>query len=113
AIDAFDAEIARLERSIEAVRGGALLDALVDSREDAESGWYWRLDEVPDSTESRYLYELLSTHGFQEALKNYRDLQLLIRNLDTWSTSLGAFDDILDTRRRAFEQRLPPIEERL
>src|SRR5690606_21403535 len=53
------------------------------------------------------------THGFQESLKNYRDLQLLVRNLDTWSESLGAFDDIIDTRRRAFEQRLPPIEERL
>ena len=113
AIDAFDAEIARIERSIAAVRGGALLDALVDSRQDDASGWYWRLDAVPDSPESRYLYELLSTHGFQEALKNYRDLQLLLRNLDAWSASLGAFDDILDTRLRAFEQRLPPIEERL
>ena len=113
AIAAFDAEIARLDRSIESVRDGALLDALVDSREDDESGWYWRLEEIPDSAESRYLYELLSTHAFQEALKNYRDVQLLIRNLDTWTASLGAFDDILDTRRRAFEQRLPPIEERL
>ena len=113
AIEAFDREIARLEGSIEAVRTGALLDALVDSREDGASGWYWRLDAVPDSPESRYLYELLSTHGFQESLKNYRDLQLLVRNLDTWSESLGAFDDIIDTRRRAFEQRLPPIEERL
>jgi len=113
AIDAFDAEIARIERSIAAVRSGALLETLVDSRQDDASGWYWRLDAVPDSAESRYLYELLSTHGFQEALKNYRDLQLLIRNLDAWSASLGAFEDILDTRRRAFEQRLPPIEERL
>src|SRR5690606_16041881 len=62
---------------------------------------------------SRYLYELLSSHGFQESLKNYRDLGLLIRNLDGWTESLAAFDDILDTRRRAFEQRLPPVEAQL
>jgi chromosome segregation ATPase len=32
------------------------------------------------------------------------------RNLDRWEESLGAFDDILDTRQRAFEQRLPSID---
>lgn len=113
AIDAFDEEIGRIERSIEAVRNGALLEALVRSDENAASGWYWQLDAVPDSTESRYLYELLSTHPLQESLKNYRDLGLLVRTLDEWVGSLDAFDDILDTRRRAFEQRLPPIEARL
>jgi chromosome segregation ATPase len=34
----------------------------------------------------------------------------LNRNLDRWTESLGAFDDILDTRQRAYEQRLPTID---
>jgi hypothetical protein len=32
------------------------------------------------------------------------------RNLDHWAESLGAFDDILDTRQRAYVQRLPSID---
>src|SRR5690606_36470240 len=58
----------------------------------------------------RYLYELLSTHAFQESLKNFRDLKLLIENLDRWKESLSAFEDILDTRWLAFERRRPVID---
>ena len=31
------------------------------------------------------------------------------RNLAHWSESLGAFDDILDTRQRAYQQRRPNV----
>ncbi len=65
---------------------------------------------IPDSVESRYLYELMASNRFQEGLKNYRDLLQLNRNLDRWVESLGAFDDILDTRQRAYVQRLPNID---
>jgi hypothetical protein len=34
-------------------------------------------------------------------------------NLTRWTQSLGAFDDILDTRERAYVQRLPAIEDSL
>ncbi|HEX6999200.1 MAG TPA: tetratricopeptide repeat protein [Gammaproteobacteria bacterium] len=109
AIAAFDAEIARLQSSIEAVRRGQLIDQLL-GRDPNASGWYWRLEDVPDTVESRYLYELLATHRFQEGLKNYRDLLYLDANLDRWQQSLGAFDDILDTRERAYRERLPVVE---
>src|SRR5690606_16522775 len=77
------------------------------------AGRYWRLVAVPNTPQSRSLSELLSTHGFQEALKNHRDLVLLIENLDRWAESLSAFDDILDTRQLAFEHRLPVIDSSL
>ncbi|HEY8520742.1 MAG TPA: tetratricopeptide repeat protein [Gammaproteobacteria bacterium] len=112
AIAAFDAEIARLTSAIEAVRRGELIGQLL-GRDPHASGWYWRLEDVPDSVESRYLYELLATHRFQEGLKNYRDLLYLDANLDRWQQSLGAFDDILDTRERAYRARLPVVEESL
>jgi hypothetical protein len=113
AIEAFNGEIERLTRSIEAIRNGELVTELLGRHADAtndSSGWYWRLDRVPDSIESRYLYELLASHQFQEGLKNYRDLLQLNRNLEHWVDSLGAFDDILDTRQRAYDQRLPNID---
>ena len=116
AIAAFDGEIARLDTAIDAITSGVLVTDLLGRRSDDErdaSGWYWRLERVPDSVEARYLHELLATHAFQEGLKNYRDLLDLDRNLDRWSESLGAFDDILDTRQRAYEQRLPRIDSSL
>ncbi|HEX7082088.1 MAG TPA: hypothetical protein VF329_13855 [Gammaproteobacteria bacterium] len=113
AVAVLDEEIGRIDRSIEALRGGGPIDALLAQPGDEASGWYWRLERVPDTVESRYLYELLSTHRFQEALKSYRDLKLLVRNLDEWSASVAAFDDILDTRQRAYEQRLPAINRSL
>lgn len=113
AITAFNGEIERLTSSIEAIEKGELITDLLgqhaDSVDDA-SGWYWRLEKLPDTVESRYLYELMASNRFQEGLKNYRDLLYLNRNLDHWVESLGAFDDILDTRERAYQQRLPKID---
>ena len=113
AIDAFNGEIVRLTSSIESIENGDLITRLLGDSADVAnetSGWYWRLDQIPDSVESRYLYELLASHRFQEGLKNYRDLLQVNRNLDRWVESLGAFDDILDTRQRAYVQRLPSID---
>jgi len=113
AIEAFSSEIVRLTQSIDAIEKGELITELLGRREDVAneaSGWYWRLERIPDTVESRYLYELLASNRFQEGLKNYRDLVELNRNLDRWTESLGAFDDILDTRQRAYEQRLPAID---
>jgi tetratricopeptide (TPR) repeat protein len=113
AIEAFSSEIIRLSQSIDAIEKGELITELLGKRltqANEASGWYWRLERIPDTVESRYLYELLASNRFQEGLKNYRDLVELNRNLDRWTESLGAFDDILDTRQRAYEQRLPAID---
>jgi hypothetical protein len=113
AIAAFDGEIAKLTRSIDAIEHGQLITELLGERADAAadaSGWYWRLDRIPDTIETRYLYELLASNSFQEGLKSYRDLLYLNKNLAHWTESLGAFDDILDTRQRAYVKRLPTID---
>jgi len=68
------------------------------------------LQNLPDSPASRYLYHLLAGHEFQEGLKNYRTLGFMKRNLEEWGRSLEAFGDMLDTRRFAYQQRLPKVE---
>ncbi len=110
AIEAFHEEIARLDGSIQTIREGRMIDAVVEHDSTDQSGWYWRLRGLPDSPETRYLYELMATHRFQEGLKNYRDLLLMQRNLNAWSESLVAFDNILATREQAFVERLPEIQ---
>lgn len=113
AIVAFEAEALRLDTAIGAIENGEMITDLLDHGAPGDSGWFWRLERVPDTIESRYLYVLMSTHAFQEALKNYRDLELLGIRIEEWSRSLGAFADILDTKQRAFEQRLPFLEQSL
>src|SRR6185312_14745260 len=74
---------------------------------DPRHGWFWQLKTVPDAPESRYLYTILAGHDFQEGLKNYRDLAFMGRTLDDWNDSMEAFSDMIDTRERAYAERLP------
>lgn len=113
AVEAFSAEATRIDQSIQAIRDGKLLDAIVENDKADQVGWYWQLQNLPDAPETRYLYHLLATHEFQEGLKNYRDLRLMQRNLATWALSVQAFEDMVDTRHRAFDQRLPGLQKTL
>jgi len=110
AIESFGREGRRLDRSIEAILDGSLIAELLAQQAATGSGWYWRLDKIPDSVESRYLYDLMATHRFQEGLKSYRDLVFLNEDFERWAESLSAFDDILDTKQRAYDRRLPVID---
>src|SRR5262249_47918308 len=58
----------------------------------------------------RYLYVVLADHDFQEGLKNYRDLAYLGRTLDRWQASMVAFDDMIDARRQAHDERMPRVD---
>lgn len=109
AISIYQAETARLAQTIETVRGGKLLIADLLQDPGSETGWFWRAQRLSDTPENRYLLQLLASHRFHEALKNYRDLLFLARNLGTWSTNMDAFDAMLETRRTAYMQRLPVI----
>jgi tetratricopeptide (TPR) repeat protein len=113
AIAAYDAERERIGESIGAIRAGHLLDAVMKAGGDGREGWFAQLATLPDSPESRYLYHLLAGNEFQEGLKSYRALDAMARNLASWQQSLGAFDDMVDTRQQAFERKLPAADARL
>jgi hypothetical protein len=109
AIEIYHAEMDRLDRSVDAIRRGRLVEALLGQNPGDEMGWFWQLQKLPDSPESHYLAHLMASHEFQEALKNYRDLVFLRDNLKTWAASLGAYEDMLANRRQAFAERLPRV----
>jgi len=113
AIAAYDAERARIGESIGAIRTGHLLDAVVKAGDDGRGGWFAQLATLPDSPESRYLYHLLAGNEFQEGLKNYRALDGMAKNLATWADNLGAYDDMVQTRKQAFDEKLPAADARL
>ncbi len=107
AIEAYVDETLRLDDAIDRIESGQIVADLLASDIDSDAGWFWQLKDVPETYESRYLYHLLAGHEFQEALKNFRDLGQLRENLDVWRSNVSVFEDMLDTRQRAFTERLP------
>ena len=109
AIAVYTNEMARIDSSMAAIRSGKMVEAILQHDSANEMGWFWRMREVPDAPESRYLIHLMAGHEFQEALKNYRDLRFLSQNLDYWTNNIGIYDDMLATRRLAYAKRLPQV----
>ena len=113
AIEAFYEETNRLDRTIGHIESGQMFeDFLADDPLDS-TGWFWRLEELPEGPEARYLFHLLATHEFQEGLKNYRDLNYLYRNLDDWQQNVDVYANMLETRKEAYAERLPRVEDAL
>ncbi|MBK7665837.1 MAG: hypothetical protein IPJ21_20355 [Sterolibacteriaceae bacterium] len=110
----FERENTVIDASIATVRSGQMLDQLLAANPGEEMGWFWNIDQLPDLRElpnAGYLAQVLAGHEFQEAFKNYRDLQFLSHNLEQWQNNLGVFHDMLENRRRAFAERLPKFRE--
>ncbi|HTT09594.1 MAG TPA: hypothetical protein VMG60_01795 [Burkholderiaceae bacterium] len=110
AIAIFAHEDTDLDESIAAIRSGKLLTGLLERNPGEEMGWFWNITELPDMPHGAHLAHVLAQHEFQEAFKNYRDLLFLSHNLNHWQESLGALNDMLENRRRAFAERLPAVQ---
>ena len=113
AVESYDAETVKLDDAITRINSGSMLQDVIKSERESRYGWFWQLKAVPDAPESRYLYTVLAGHDFQEGLKNYRDLVYMAHTLDRWGDSMEAFGDMIDTRERAYAQRLPRVDARL
>jgi hypothetical protein len=107
ALKSFASESDNLEATIGRIHDGHMLDDLLATDKDARYGWFWQLKTLPDAPQSRYLYSLLADNDFQEGLKNFRDLIFLQHGLSGWDDSMQAFAAMIDTRERAYAERLP------
>ncbi len=113
AIEAFYEEANRIDRTIGFIQSGDIFDQFLADDPLDSTGWFWRLEQLPEGPEARYLYHLLATHEFQEGLKNYRDLHYLNNNLEQWQGSVDVFANMLETRKQAYDERLPRVEDAL
>ena len=113
AIEAFYEEANRLDRTIQHIESGDFFTDFVENEPLDSTGWYWRLEELPEGPEARYLFHLLATHEFQEGLKNFRDLTYLYRNLDRWQQDVGVYANMLETQEEKLAQSIPLVQESL
>ena len=115
-LDGYEAALAtyaresnRLDEAIAAIRAGKLVSNILRANPADETGWFWTMQNPPDVPEARYLTQLLASHDFQEALKNYRDLRFLEQNLDDWLQKIQVYRDMVANRRQAYAERLPRV----
>jgi hypothetical protein len=111
AIANFEGEAANLDATIAAIRDGKLLEGLLARNAGAQMGWFQSVRDLPLMPHARLLTPVIAGNEFQEAFKNYRDLQFLALNLADWRDSLGVYGDMLANRRQGYAERLPKVRE--
>src|SRR5438093_10260410 len=110
ALELFSKQIERVDASIDSIREGRFLKALIREESRQDETWVIRLRSLPDAPETYYLMELMASHDFQTALHNYLDLEDLKARLTAWETSLAAFADLIRLRGENYEPLLPQVD---
>jgi predicted negative regulator of RcsB-dependent stress response len=110
ALELYSSQIERIDASIDSIRKGLFLKALVREESREDETWVIRLRSLPDAPETYYLMELMASHDFQTALQNYLDLEDLRSKLVEWKTSLAAFDDLIRLRGENYDPLLPGVD---
>jgi tetratricopeptide (TPR) repeat protein len=110
ALELFTLQIEKVDASIDSIREGRFLNALIREESREDEGWVIRLRNLPDAPETYYLMELMASHDFQTALQNYLDLGELRAKLGDWSVGLDAFAEIVRVRRQNYEPLLVDID---
>jgi tetratricopeptide (TPR) repeat protein len=112
ALTSFDAEQANIDAAIGRIRKDGLLKNLLgaDDADSPQRGWFWQLQDLPDSPESRYLFPVLAGNDFQEGLKNFRDLGYLGSTLARWDENMVVYADMIGTREKAYAERIPRVD---
>jgi tetratricopeptide (TPR) repeat protein len=110
ALELYSNQIERVDASINSIKEGRFLKALIREESREDQTWVIRLRSQPGAPETYYLMELMASHDFQTALQNYLDLEDLRSKLMGFQSSLEAFDDIIRLRRQNYEPLLPEID---
>jgi tetratricopeptide (TPR) repeat protein len=110
ALETYSGQIEKIDASINSIKEGRFLKALIREESREDQTWVIRLRGLPGAPETYYLMALMASHDFQTALHNYLDLEDLRSKLTGYQTSLEAFDDIIQLRKKNYEPLLPEID---
>jgi tetratricopeptide (TPR) repeat protein len=112
ALEQYSNQIEKVDASINSIKEGRFLKALIREESREDQTWVIRLRSLPGAPETYYLMALMASHDFQTALQNYLDLEDLRSKLMSYQTSLEAFDDVIRLRKKNYEPLLPEIDAR-
>jgi len=112
AVETFGSELEKVDASIESIRDGRFLEALLREEIRENADWVIRLRSLPQTPETFYLMTLMASHDFQTALQNVLDLEDLRKRLVGWRRTLTSFEDLIRLRRAYYEPLLPEMDAR-
>jgi len=108
AIEKLSVDVKHVAETIEKVKSGHLWDRILENVSNVSTGEV-DLKLIPEDVDKRYIASIISTHAFHQTVRNLQDLLYLKDNLDYWSSAMPAYNNMLDLRRTAFEERLPEL----
>lgn len=108
-----DTEISALDRTIAEINQVNLLEKMLqEDKVVDELDWLLRPHAIPDPLRHHFITQLLASHGFNEAMKTYRDLRFFQDYLLRWKDNVVAFDDMLTLRSRTYAEKLPQVRQK-
>jgi tetratricopeptide (TPR) repeat protein len=110
ALDAFSTEVDKLNASIDSIREGKFLEALIREEIRKDNDWVIHLRSLPETPETYYLMSLMASHDFQTGLQNYLDLADLREKISTWDTNFEAYGDMVAIRYEHYAPLLPDVD---
>lgn len=87
-----------IDSSSQFIKENRMVETIVRRDIDSEAGWNWRLRDLPDASETFYLQSVIAENRYQEALKNYRDIRFMGRDLDALAARVQQLDTLYANR---------------
>lgn len=110
AVATYKADIERLDDAIRGIQQEHLLNTLLERYSKQAQGYSEVvLPALPTVFKHYYLTEFLSSHEFNELLKNYNDVLFLRQFLDYKLQTIESLQQALTVQRTAFSQKLPQV----
>lgn len=113
ALNVYDAELKNVETAVEQARSGALIGAIVEHLSQARAEAFNEYQTFPAVPEARYLGPLYQSHEFQAALRNYRDLKLMEKQLADWATTIYSMKNMSDTFIKVYVDQIAAKQTKL
>jgi len=94
-------------RPLARIEKGDLLERVLGTDLGARYGWFWQLKSLPDAPEVALPVRGAGGTRFPGGAQELPRLVYLNGTLERWGDSMGAFQDMIETRERAYSERLP------
>lgn len=113
ALNTFNVELNQVEASMAQVKRGELINTIVDHLTHARAEAFNENQTFPAIPEAVYLQGLYESHAFQTALRNYRDLRVMEKQLARWATSIYALENTSDTFKKVYVDQIASKQTKL
>ena len=113
ALASYKKELEQVNKAKDTVNNGVLVDGLVRTIGSQSKDEQWLVSSLPNTPGGRYLWQLFTTHEFQEALKNYSQVRLSLGKLEQWSSEIDDGNDMAPRQKRSMTKRVSKLQSRL